>query len=316
MDGHSLTSMLATSMNEAPASAAVFAVQTFTLDELRARAASLLAALPLQSDDNANGGPGGGCRSDRGNWTSDDALTTVNLAGGARAVLYHASGAVEFRSGLAPFAATFAAGTQREELTRLVAAAAARLDLKHWTGEQSALAFERLWQMKAQGADRGGKTSDVLLTRVVGAFRHSVAGIPVLGGASVALRLAGDGTIDALTLRLRPSAGEVIDTAKIIAPELAARQLAQQLSSLLGCGKETVPGDAVREARLQFGYLDLGKRKSQEVLAPAYVAQITLQHRMERQAYVLAVPATERCYQQQLLVAGQQQLATGARRCG
>jgi hypothetical protein len=315
MDAISLTSMLSNSMNEVPTSAAVFAVQTFTLDELRARAASLLASLPLQSD-NTDVGPGGGCRSDRGNWTSDDTLTTVHLAQGARAVLYHASGAVEFRSGLAPFEATFAAGTERELLTRLVAASAARIDLKNWTGEQGTLSFERLWQMKAHGADRSGKTTDALLTRVVGAFRHSVAGIPVLGGASVALRLAGDGSIDALTLRIRPSAGEVIDTAKIIAPESAARQLALQLSSLLGCGKESVPGDVVREAKLQFGYLDLGKRKAQEVLAPAYVAQITLQHRMEKQAYILAVPATERCYQQQLQVAGQQGLATGARRCG
>jgi hypothetical protein len=47
---------------------------------------------------------------------------------------------------------------------------------------------------------------------------------------------------------------------------------------------------------MQFGYLDLGKRKPQRVLAPSYVAKIVLRHKTGRQAYVLAVAATERPY--------------------
>lgn len=313
MDGPSLTSMLASCASEVPARAAIYAVQQFSLDELRQRASGLLAALPAASADLRQ--QCGNCRSDHGDWVVDDSTTTVRLAGGARAVLYHASGAVEYRSGLAPFEAAFARTEEREVLTRLVAASAAKIDLNAWLGDQGKLAFERLWQMKAQGADRSGKVSEAVLTRVVGAFRHSVAGIAVLGGASVALRLAQDGAIDALTLRLRPSAGEKLDEAQIIAPELAARQLSQQLASLLGFGREQVPGDVIGDARLLFGYLDLGKRKQQELLAPTYVAQITLQHKFERQAYVLAVPATQRVYQQ-LQMAGEQGLATGARRCG
>jgi len=46
----------------------------------------------------------------------------------------------------------------------------------------------------------------------------------------------------------------------------------------------------------QFGYLDLGKRKTQRVLAPSYVAHVVLRHKTGRQAYVLAVRATERAY--------------------
>jgi hypothetical protein len=306
----SLTSMLAASASEAPASAAVYAVQQFSLDELRARAGGLLTLLTRQSPDGATHGA---CRSDRGDWKSDDSQTVITLTQGARAVLYHASGALDFRSGLAPFEAAFAQPVERDVLTRQVVERAASLQLQGWTGEQGSLAFERLWQMKAQGADRGGKPSDVLLTRAVGAFRHAVAGIPVLGAASVALRLAGDGAIDGFSLRIRPSAADTIDTAKTIAPELAARQIAQQLASLLGNGREPLPSDAISEARLLFGYLDLGKRKAQQVLAPTYVAQITVQHKLERQAYVLAVPATERSYQQ-LHTAGSEGLATGARR--
>ena len=47
-------------------------------------------------------------------------------------------------------------------------------------------------------------------------------------------------------------------------------------------------------ATLQLGYLDLGKRKSQRVLAHGYVARVVLRHKTGRQAYVLAVRATER----------------------
>ena len=53
---------------------------------------------------------------------------------------------------------------------------------------------------------------------------------------------------------------------------------------------------STESATLQFGYLDLGKRKTQRVLAPGYVAHVVLRHKTGRQAYVLAVRATERAY--------------------
>jgi hypothetical protein len=69
-----------------------------------------------------------------------------------------------------------------------------------------------------------------------------------------------------------------------------------RLASLLGQGHDAVPRHAIESAILQFGYLDLGKRKPQRVLAPAYVARIVLRHRGVRQGYVLAVAATEKPY--------------------
>lgn len=303
------------SASEIPASVPVYAVQQFTYDELRARANALFNALGEVADTaNATSSTNNGaCRSDRGDWRRDDVQSTIELPQGARAVLYHASGALDYRSGLAPFDTPFDKPVEREVLVRQLNERAAPLGLSSLVGEQGALTFERLWQMKAQGSDRSGKTSEVLLTRAVGAWRHAVAGIAVLGGASVALRLAGDGRIDALSLRLRPASADIIDSARTIAPELAARQIAQQLASLLGNGREPLPGDAITEASMRFGYLDLGKRKAQQLLAPSYVAQITVQHKFERQAYVLAVAGSERSYQQ-LQVAGDQGLATGVRR--
>lgn len=307
MDAQLLIQGLASSAINLPATADIIAVQQFSLDETKSRARHLLATIAMQSEDD--------CMSDRGDWTSSDDQTVIQLAQGARAVLYHASGAIEYVSALEPLAALFKQVEDKEALIRLVQEKAKKLNLAEWAGDQGSIAFERLFQMKAQGADKTGKTSDAALSRIVGAFRHSVADIPVLGAASLALRLAGNGAVDALSVQVRPSAGERIDTAKIIAQELAARQLTQQLVSLLGTPKEQLPGDVIESAVLYFGYLDLGKRKAQQLLAPAFVAQVVLRHKLEKQAYVLAVPATEKTYQP-IFSRGDDGLATGTRgRC-
>ncbi|MBW8899389.1 MAG: hypothetical protein JF619_15030, partial [Massilia sp.] len=147
---------------------------------------------------------------------------------------------------------------------------------------------------RGQGADPAGKTSAATLFRALGAWRQYAGGIPVLGAASVALRLAGDGRLDMLAVHARPANGEVLDRAAIIEPQQGARQIVAQLGTLLGLRE--IPSGLVESATLRFGYLDLGKRKAQRVLAPTYVAQVVLRHKTVRQAYVLAVRATERAY--------------------
>jgi hypothetical protein len=307
MDAQLFIEGLAASAANVPGSADIIAVQQFSRAEMTSRLRHLLAIVAGEAEDD--------CVSDRGDWRAGDDITTVTLAQGARAVLYHASGAMQYVSALTPLQALFKRVEEKEVLIRQVADAGKKLNLTEWAGDQGRIAFERLFQMKAQGADKGGKTSDVVLSRIVGAYRHYIAGIPVLGAASVALRLAGNGAVDALSVQVRPSALERIDTAKIIEPELAARELSRQLASLLGTGREAPPGDVIESAVLHFGYLDLGKRKEQRLLAPAYVAQVVLRHKLEKQAYVLAVPATEKIYQP-ICSRGDDGLATGTRgRC-
>lgn len=269
-----------------PARADVIALTPLTRDDARAGMHRFLAALH-EADI---------CRHDRANLADRGERSVVHLPDGARAVIYHASGALQYVSGLEPFQAPWERLEETPVLVRQLEQSAQRLDLGAWTGERGSLAFERLWQSKARGSDRDGRLSLPLLVRATGAWRHSVGAIPVLGAASVALRLAGDGTVDALALRIRQSDAETLDTAPIIEAELAACQLAERLTSLLGKSKERMSGDVVQSATMRFGYLDLGKRKAQRVLAPVFVAQIVLQHRLERQAYVLAVSATERPY--------------------
>jgi hypothetical protein len=268
-----------------PGQADILLLQTPTQEQCQARARRFVAQLAEHGD----------CPHDNGGTSQRrDDHTVIHLPDGARAMVWHASGALRFVSGLAPAASPFGHEAERDVLQRLVEERAHKLNVSDWAGPNGELRFERLFRTRGQGADPAGKTSATTLFRALGAWRRYVGGIPVLGGASVALRLAGDGRLDALSVQVRPANGEVLDRAAIIEPQTGARQIVAQLGVLLG--QKDVPAGLVESATLQFGYLDLGKRKPQRVLAPAYVARVVLRHKTVRQAYVLAVRATERAY--------------------
>ncbi len=297
-----IDSLASTCQGQLPNRADVLALHPFPQDDVRARANRFVAQLH-ESD---------ACSRDHASFVMRDDRTLVQLTGGARAVVYHASGALQFSAGMAPFQAPFDKPQELDTLTRLVTEAAQRLNVSDWAGDNASLAFERLFQSKGQGADRNAQASEPVLFRATGAWRQSIGGIPVLGAASVALTLAGDGTLDALAVRMRPAVSERLDSAAIIAPELAARQVAARLASVLGNAKERLPGDVVVSQTMRFGYLDLGKRKAQRVLAPVFVAQVVLRHRLETQGYIFAVPATERHYLE-LPLFGTEAVATRSR---
>ena len=246
MNEQSLIDSLATACEgQLPNRADVLALRPFTQDDVRTRANRFITLIHAVD----------ACSHDHLHFVTHDDRTQVQLAGGARAVIYHASGALQFSAATAPFHAPFEQVADREVLTRLVTEAAQRLNIGDWAGDNGSLAFERLFLSKGQGADRNARASEPVLFRATGAWRHAIGGIPVLGAASVALTLAGDGTLDALALRIRPAVSEKLDSAAIIAPELAARQVAARLASVLGNAKERLPGDAVSSQTMRFGYL-------------------------------------------------------------
>lgn len=263
----------------------ILLLQTLTREQLQARARQFLSLLRRQDV----------CgRDDSGTWQERADHTVIQLPDGARAIVYHASGALRFVSGLAPADGVFAPDTSRDALVRLVEERARALSLPDWAGNGNALRFERLFQTLGRGSDKEGKQSATTLFRATGAWRQFIGNLPVLGGASAAVRLAGDGRLDDLTIRTRPSSGEVLERATIVEAQEGARQVVLQLATLLG--RSEIPEGLVESASMRLGYLDLGKRKVQRVLAPAYVAQIVLRHKTVRQAYVLAVRATERTW--------------------
>jgi len=288
MNIHTLAASLldaGTGAGKPPAQADVVLLQQLSREQLQARARRFVGLLREQD----------GCpNDDGGSWKQTDGHTVIHLAGGARAVLYHASGALRYVSGLAPASTPFVRGTEQDALLRQLQERALKLRLADWAGTNGELRFEHLFRTLGRGTDRAGKQSEATLFRAIGAYRQYVGGIPVLGAASAAVQLAGDGQLDTLAILTRPGNGEVLERAAVIAPEAGARQILAQLSSLLG--QREIPGNTLESATMQFGYLDLGKRKPQRVLAPAYVAKIVLRHKRVRQAYVLAAAATERPY--------------------
>jgi hypothetical protein len=291
-----------------PTEADVLLLQPLPFDQLQARIRRFTGLLHEQDD----------CQHDKGGTISvREDQTVAYLADGARATVYHASGALRYVSGLAPAEFAFAGAPEREALVRLVEERARKLNLADWLGTNDELRFENLFQTVGRGTDRAGKHSATTLFRAIGAYRQVVGGIAVLGAASSAIQVAGNGRLDGLSLQVRPANGEVLERAALIEPEAGARGLLAQLSALLG--QREIPTDAVESAIMQFGYLDLGKRKPQRVLAPTYVAKIVLRHKTVRQAYVLAVAATERPYLN-LPVFGSEAVVTRARtdvgRCG
>ena len=274
---------------QVPGQADILLLQTPTREQLRQRAHRFISLLQEQDI----------CAHDsHGTWQERDDQTVIYLPDGARATVYHASGALRYVSGLAPAEQAFARGAEREALIRLVEERARKLRLADWAGANTQLRFERLFQRLGRGAAPKGKQSETTLFRAIGAYRQYIGQgsgkLPVLGAASSALQLAGDGRLDGLSVMIRPANGEVLERASIIEPVAGARQIVQQLGTLLG--RRDIPEGLVQSATMQLGYLDLGKRKTQRVLAPAYVAQVVLRHRTMRQAYVLAVRATERAY--------------------
>lgn len=270
-----------------PTEADVVLTQPLTPALLRARARQFVALLQRHEECPHDG---------RGTWqaSADGASTTIHLPDGARATLYHASGALRYASGLNPAEGAFAQCHDREHLQRLVEERAGKLGLAEWAGANSELHFERLFQTLGQGLERSGKQTDATLFRAIGAWRQFIGGLPVLGAASTVVKLAGDGRLDGLEVNIRPATGEVLERAALVEPIVGARQIVNQLASLLGVRQ--VSADIVQSAVLYLGYLDLGKRKPQRVLAPAYVAQFVLRHKDVRQAYVLAAAATEKPY--------------------
>lgn len=193
-----------------------------------------------------------------------------------RMTVYRDSGAVALRTSLAPFDELFDKDPGDEELIRHLSE---QLDGLHLVDAFSAverLDFERLWRIRAAGSDPGGAVTDPVLCRAVGAFRHRVRDLPVLGRASAHVEMTGHGTLSSMSATLRTPAdrgSQVLATIRPRDPRDAADEVASRVTRALG-GQDI--GDEVTPRSFTFGYLSLGRRRAQAVLAPFFVAELTI----------------------------------------
>jgi hypothetical protein len=285
-----LTEKLASLVGEVPDVTEVVELAALRPEEVLRRNEKVLADLAATAEISLEVGKGGERFKERTVYRGED---------GGRAVTFHASGAFTLLAGVDPLDDLFAEVAPDDSLRKAVESVADTLGLVGFVDKEDVLAFERLWKLKAAGADREGKLSDPVLTRAVGAYRQSVRDLPVLGRSSASVEVTGSGRLSQLTVTLRRFAGDgggsTLEKARSRKPEDAAADVAARLSRMLGGQEEDVVLDAQSFA---FGYLSLGRRRAQALLAPMYVAAVTVDGgpERERSAHVVAVTGSEQQY--------------------
>jgi hypothetical protein len=280
-----LIERIAGSVSKVPARADVITLHQPSLSELQTRAKRFLATV----------GEAFQLPVGRADWSEREARTLIRLPQGSWAEYHHASGAMKIVAGLSPMESLFDGPLPRDALVKLVEETSRRINLREFIGQNESVQFERLWSIKAGAAGREGKAVEPVLCRIVGAYRHHVGELPVLGAASVAIKLAGGGKLDALEWYVRETTKEVLDRPQILPPDQGARQIALQLQTLFGQSKINLD-EAAKPEWVRFGYFSLPKRKAQRVFAPVYAATIVIEGQQEAQGYVFVVPATEKTY--------------------
>lgn len=285
-----LTAQLVELVGEVPSVTEVVELATPRPEEYVRRNEKLLAGLAETAGIRLEPSKGGTQLRERTVYRGED---------GGRAVTFHASGALTLSAGVDPLDDLFDEVLPDEKLRGVVDAAAERLGLAGFVDEDDAFAFERLWKLKAAGADREGTRSEPVLTRAVGAYRHVVRDVPVLGRASGSVEVTGSGRLSSLTLTLRRFAGDgsgrTIDKARTRDVEAAASEVAARVSRILAGREEDVE---LRPELFAFGYLSLGRRRSQGLLAPMFVAGVSVDGgpEAERSAHVVAVAGSDQQY--------------------
>ena len=260
----------------------VFRVEPCALDELEASALRLAASVAGCEGDAKS-------RIERRNGRSD-----ILLQDAVRARVYHASGAFAVKTGLAPMEHLIGEKADKEALTQSVATAAKRLGLDRFVAHGEQLVFERVWQIKASGISGEGVRGREVVCRAVGAFRRYLHDLPVWGRASAVVEIAGGDRIGGVGVDWRTVAAEPIDRAKVLAPEMAARAVLNDLHSRLPGGEFS--DDDFDVGMFSLGYLSLPKRRAQSVFAPVYVAML------ERRGwtstnYLIVVHGSEKVYE-------------------
>jgi hypothetical protein len=259
----------------------ILALRQHTIDDVERRLRRLLSIT----------GESFGKGLDRADWRRERDRTVIHLPHGGRGAVFHASGAMKIWMGLAPMEHLYDRAPDLDALVEEIKVFEERLRLSQWAGPDDRIEFERLWQIKARGATPEGKFADPILCRAVGAYRRFAREIPVWGAASASIKIGGGQTLDAIDIQIRETTGEAFAEAAVLPPDRAARNVVAQLRALMGTSKVDL-GEVARPTPLRFGYISLGRRKAQRVLAPVYLTTIDLEAE-EKQGYVFVVSATE-----------------------
>ena len=151
----------------------VFRIRERALAEMEADALHLASGVAGRSPD-----------TERPDLRRQKGVSSLTIGEGVQARVFHSSGAIAIKSGLAPFEALIADDAESVENAMLVQTAkrqAYRIDPHRWAGAGERLEFERLWQIKASGMTEKLERGRVALCRIVAAFRRYAVRPPGLG---------------------------------------------------------------------------------------------------------------------------------------
>ena len=222
--------------------------------------------------------------------------TVLHLDEGASITAFHASGALAAKRGWNAFderISDAAEEVDRDLLIRQGHEAVSKMELDRGAANEK-LEFERLWQIKASGMTATGERGMTSVLRAVAAFRRVLEGLPVLGRASVFVKLAVDGKIDAWGRDWRPVHQDVVEHAPVLEPGEAAQAIVRELQTRLPDDEFTL--DDFEPARLDLGYLSLGKRRPQTMMQPVWSAQLLPRGPMGT-AHMIVVSAAPAAYE-------------------
>jgi hypothetical protein len=218
--------------------------------------------------------------------------TLYQLANNARLETHHLSGALRFVSGFEPMEDLFQEMMDKRKLTEQIETIAKKFDIAAFTSKNESIEFERLWQIKAAAVSQEGVESNQVLCRSIGAYRHFVNKVPVLGAASATIKLTGSQAVDAFSVFARSTSSKSLGSEKVISPDESAKRIYKQLAALGGKTKTPVY-EMAKVQSFQFGYMNSSKRSSQNFLIPIVMAVIDLESKDFPQGYVLVAPATD-----------------------
>lgn len=233
---------------------------------------------------------------DRSDWVRLGDRTIARLPLGGLAEVHHASGAMRVKTGIAPMEQLIGTSEKLDKFKDFAEGYAKTLGMFNALGRHEQLDFERLWRIKAAATDRKGKKVHEVLCRTVAAYRQFSHGLPILGGASLAIKTAAKGALDSIATRLLTTEPEPIASVRLVDAADAARAVYRQLEGRFGGQFASVEKAKINLEPLKLGYLHLGKRKAHRVLAPHYLAYIQVEAE-EAQAFQLVTPATEVVWQ-------------------
>lgn len=208
--------------------------------------------------------------------------------------LFHASGAMIARRALAPGTHLFTQTPAKDSLISRAVDVVRRLVPGAAGGTTERLDFERLWQIKAAGRQQSGKEGYEVLCRAVGAFRRFVHDLPVLGRASVFVKLAAGDVVEAAGSDWRACEERAFDEAPVIDPSEGASRVVAELAS--AAGHAHISAEYYEPDFFGLGYLSFPKRRVQSVLQPVYVALLHPRG-WTTLGRVVVVPATDRAYE-------------------